>query len=463
MKMQSVAVLFMCLAPCTPAPPGKSTIAASDAMTSMAFNLKYLPVTVAEDNGVGNYQRSTVEGRVQTLLNTSYTARNCQLYSATGPSSSGSSYVSMTANGLGTACTYSSSKNYGSTGIMHKVFANNQVQCCNACVSTDGCVAATFETSSSDHTGGFGPQSWEGFGIHLPDVQTAKTTGGLSVDELKEHYLSRFGDFSEFDAFMDYSVTFFTYDLQHYVDSFAADGVKHFLGQWSDGKDTWYSLVVNVPGSTYVIELVSLMKPTGASNLPKIEQRMSSAHCDKFRSVGDHASKVLLISSINRAASDMSNIDDVHTNLFKAETTFKLDGDVVRRCYSYATSVSSSWGPTPLDEDVCFTSRSSAASKDAIFSVKDHEEMLWAVHAETLGSNPDSTTDKYSDSHYALPLPSAGLSALASYFSSNDPYPITKSTRLAYACKQNYLIDPTGFCIQPIGNTAWPQCTDVSV
>ena len=33
------------------------------------------------------------------------------------------------------------------------VFAYNNVQCCNACVATEGCVGATFLTSSSDHTG----------------------------------------------------------------------------------------------------------------------------------------------------------------------------------------------------------------------------------------------------------------------------------------------------------------------
>jgi len=116
-----------------------------------------------------------------------------------------------------------------------------------------------------------------------------------------------------------------------------------------------------------------------------------------------------------------------------------------------------------LDEDVCFTKRSSDSAQDAIFSVQQHEEMLWAAHAGTLGSNPSSTTDKYTDSHYAMPMPSAGLSALSSYFSSNDPYPITKNTRLAYACEQSYIIDPTGFCIQPIGQASWPKCSGMLI
>jgi len=377
-------------------------------------------------------------------------APNCQLYSAAGSTTSKSGFESMTSNGVGSACSYTSGEAYGADSKMWKVYANNKVQCCNACVSTDGCAAATFETSDGDHSGGMGPQSWEGFGIHLPDVDVAKTTGGLSVDELMEKYDARLGDFSKFDAFMDYSVTFYTYDLQHYVDVFQTDSVPHFLGQWNDGSGAqWYSMIFKVPKSTYVIELVSQMKPSTGSDLPQMEQRMSDAHCTKFSSYEDTPAKILEISSINRAASDMKTIDDVHTNLYKGSTTLSMDGEVTRRCYLYTSQ---------LDEDICFTGRTSTAEKDAIFSVMDHEAMLWEVHAATLGSNPSSTTDKYTDSHYAQPISSAGLSALQQYFTENNPYPITKETRLAYACEQSYIIDPTGFSVQPIGRVSWPNC-----
>jgi len=434
---------------------------------NLEFVLKYLPVTVAEDNGVGNVGHGANQARVQALVNSSYTVPNCQLYSSASSLSTASASQSMTPAGLGKACSYTSGKSYGSTDTLWKVFANNEAQCCNACVATDGCAAATFETSTQDHSGGSGPQSWEGFGIHMPDVTAAKTTGGLSIADLKKKYDGRLGDMSKFDAFMDYGVTFFVYDLQHYVDIFSQDSINHFLGQWNDSSgDTWYSLIFRVPSSTYLIELVSLVQPKASNSLTTMEQRMSDAHCDKFRGYGDHPAKVLLIASVNRAASDMDNVDDVQTNLFKAKTTLSVnDGKVIRKCYSYESD-SSLGMPGPggsLDEDVCFTERSSDSTQDAIFSVQDHEAMLWAAHAGTLGSNPSSTKDKYTDSHYAMPMPSAGLSALSSYFTSNDPYPITKSTRLAYACEQNYIIDPTGFSIQPLGQASWPKCSGMLV
>ena len=60
MKLASALTLWLVVR--TPAPPGKSTVSSSNAMTSLAFNLKYLPVTVAEDNGVGNERMGQIEG-----------------------------------------------------------------------------------------------------------------------------------------------------------------------------------------------------------------------------------------------------------------------------------------------------------------------------------------------------------------------------------------------------------------
>jgi len=453
--------------PCVPAPPGKSTIAASDAIHSLAFNLKYLPVTVAEDNGNGDMDGETYQGRVQALLNNSYTERNCQLFTAKGSLGSASQYYSMTPNGLGNDCSYSEGEQYTSGTELHKVFAYNKKQCCNACVATDGCVAASFLTSDKDQSGGFGPQTWEGFGMHISGATASKTTGGISVSELESHFRDRFGDYSKFDQFMDYGVTFFTYDLQTYTDAFKKDGVPFFVAQWEATKtqDTWYSLFFLAKASHYVIELTSPREPAvDSKTLPKLEQRMSDDHVQKFKSYGAHPAHVLEISSINRATSNIATINDVYSNLFEATLTHEInDNGVVRRCYNTGGSSNNLAFPpgptTSLDEDVCFTQRTSDAEKDTIFSVLDFEEMLWAEHASTIGSNADSQIDMYTENHYAQPMNSAGMSNLATHFQSNDPYPITKDTRLAYACKQNYIIDPTGWSIQPIGMANWPKCS----
>merc|ERR1719454_1946762 len=329
--MQFTTSLLLCATPGVLAQPGgrtgKSTIASAHPMESMEFLLKYLPVAVAEDNGVGNSGHGAIQGRTQTVLASSYSAPNCQLYSAENSGSSSSKDVSMTpssvdqSKSVGNACSYKSGQSYGSTNTMWKVYANNEVQCCNACISTKGCAAATFTTSSSDHSGGFGPQSWEGFGIHLPNVLNAKTTGGISVDELEAKYAARIGDHSKFDAFMDYSTAFFTYDLQHYIDIFKADNVKHFLGQWTDGsKRQWYSMIFLVPQSTYVIELIS-QHATGASSAPEIEQRMSDALCTSHSKGSASDNNALEPVVIRRASSDLDAIDNAYTTYMKLSSS----------------------------------------------------------------------------------------------------------------------------------------------
>merc|ERR1719343_1615470 len=148
---------------------------------------------------------------------------------------------------------------------------------------------------------------------------------------------------------MDYGVTFFTYDLQTYADAFKKDGVPFFVAEWSAAQsgDKWYSLFFLAKASHYVIELTSARQPTlDSKTLPKLEQRMSDAHVQKFKSYGAHPAHVLEISSINRATSNITMIDDVYTNLFEAKLTHKITVDgVVRSCYNTAGSSSNAEFP----------------------------------------------------------------------------------------------------------------------
>jgi len=462
MNQMYCVVIFICALPMVPAVPGKSTVAASHPLDSMAFLLKYLPVTVAEDEGTGNSNMGDqTQGRVQVLQPKQYTERNCQLFSKVGQLSAGSKYVSMASNGVGKSCSYTASKQYEAGTPLHKVFAFNKVQCCNACVATDGCAGATFLTSSNDHSGGMGPQTWEGFGIHTVDVTDAKTTGGIGVDQIEDHFRDRLGDHKAYDQFMDYSITFFTATLQPYLDAFKQDKVPFLLAEWeSDDKDTWYSLIFLVSKAQHVIELVSQQKPNVSSPLPKLEQRMSSAHCAKFKTYSTDEAHLLYISSVNRATSNMTMIDNVYTQLMKGASTHKVDEkDVVRRCYSFKDGRRLQSGPSGgLDEDICFTKRTPDQEKDTIFSVSAFEQTMWSEHAAILANDPTSMADKYTDNHYAMPIPQAGLNALSSNFNLNPAYPITNLTRLAFACKQSYIIDPTGWSIQPVGMASWPGC-----
>merc|ERR1712190_210740 len=131
-----------------------------------------------------------------------------------------------------------------------------------------------------------------------------------------------------------------------------------FLAEWEakETQDTWYSLFFLANASHYVIELASPRAPSmGSQALPKIDQRMSDAHVQKFEAYGAHPAHVLEISSI-------TEINDVYANLFEAKLTHEINEDnIIRRCYNTGGSSSTLlFPPGPsmsLDQDVCFTQR----------------------------------------------------------------------------------------------------------
>ena len=80
-----------------------------------------------------------------------------------------------------------------------------------------------------------------------------------------------------------------------------------------------------------------------------------------------------------------------------------------------------------------------------------------------MGDDPiKSTADKYTDNHYAVDLMGFSADKIVAYFTQNDPFPLTNATRGAFGCKQDYLIDPTGFSIQMDVSftTGYPGCAD---
>merc|ERR1711912_227618 len=132
----------------------------------------------------------------------------------------------------------------------------------------------------------------------------------------------------------DYSTAFWTYDLQHYIDIFKADNVKHYLGQWKDGsKRQWYSMIFLVPQSSYVIELISMHASADAS-LPEMEQRMSDALCTEWSKGTKSDNNALEPVSIRRASSDLDAIDNAYTTYMGMTTSLTVsESNVQTTCY----------------------------------------------------------------------------------------------------------------------------------
>jgi hypothetical protein len=454
---------------------GKNTFASSKPFTGLAWMLKYLPLTAAEDSCDGNYCTTgptgvTIQGRGQLIKYNYALDYNCALFSTAGsPVTKGSDSTAIVAPAsLGADCTYTTGDAYdaGSSTLMHSVYGHTADQCCKACAATSGCAAATYTGSStmveSEEAAGErqvgAPVDYEGFGLHLTDVTPAVTTGGLSVGDLEAAFVTNLDGLKAFVPFMDHSTQLFAANLSFYAEQFARGGEPTYTASWDAGDGTtWYSIFAHVPESTMLLELVGHSPPTKAAALgalPTIERRISPRNIKLLaNTVPTSSHNILYAVSVSRAVSNITAIEHFYEQIAKATLVDSTDGSVKRRCYQWFTALS----------DVCFIQRDGADSVGAL-SVAGLEAMLWAVHASVIGSDPENgDADKYTDSHYAITLPSASGDYLSTYWDSVDPFPITKATREAYACKQSYLIDPTGFSIQ-MGLTftgAYPGCTPI--
>lgn len=444
----------------------KTTYSSSQPWVGMAFVQKYFPTTAAEDSGHGNVdtehggstKNPTVQGRSQLTLAKQFTERNCELFST----DSGSIKVGKS---LGSDCSYSKTSSFSfakDSASMYKVYAHTKDQCCKACVAAKGCVSATCTgkcTAGGPDTSSRrllqGPQSYEGFGLHLVDVTGSKTTGALNISQLEDHWTARLGDMSTFDAFMDYNVVLFAGDdLPNYAKAMSADGVKFLSASWKDASaDTWYSLIVHVPHSQMIIELVSKTSPGAEYEqaTASLEARISPRQVSRLSE--GKVDGVLSAVAVTRAVSNISRIESFYTTAIGIKAVHTVDADgVSRRCYGW----------TGAKSDVCFVQRTSSAAYDSTFSVFDNEKNIWAAH-KALITDVNVQNDKYNDNHYAVDLMGMSGTSIASWFTKHkaEAFPIDfPKTYFAWDCMQEYIIDPTGFAIQSDFDITLPGCTD---
>jgi len=469
--MYTISAIFALIACASAQGPGdgiaKATYTSSDPVKGLNFMLKYLPTTVAEDSCSSNYCKpgsfpdgEKWQGRAQLIQPfTGMIERNCQLYSAASTYTATTGAVNIVAaTSKGENCGYYSGYafNTDTAKLIHAAYAHNQDTCCKACAATTGCTAATYTPEPSSTTSSrklLQPMAGEGFGLHLVDVVASKTTGGLSVSDLEAKYTLRLGDFSKFDAFMDYSVQLYTANLPAYATTFSNDKVPHLLGSWAtETGETWYSLFVRVPGSQMVLEIIGNENPTttglGGEAMTPLEARLSPRNVKLYATYKKDKNNLLYAASVSRATSNITAIEDFYTNVIKATVVQSVDlpkYEISRRCFQWPTATS----------DVCFTSR--PGGQTGQWTVKMHEDNFWSVHRAVMTA--PSVSDKYNDNHYAVDTHVSG-DYIATYFTANNPFPLKKDSRFAFACAQDYIVDPTGWTIQTdlFFTKAYPGC-----
>lgn len=248
---------------------------------------------------------------------------------------------------------------------------------------------------------------------------------------------------------MDYNVALLTSDLNSYAAAFSADGVPYLAIQWDDQGEPYHGLVVHVPSSQMVLEIMA-SNATGSTSLianhPNLvissERRAPTsalARAKKTLESSSSSSGLLAALVVNRAASDVDAIDEFYSNGMQLTTTFSSDGNdgdgdgdggVSRRCYLWPSAT----------VDVCFTSRSNPNATSTDFSVKDFEDMLNSAH-ESVVTGGETCNNKWMDNHYAIDsMGSTSFDYVATYIEATPGtyYYCDSATSL------HYVVDPTG-------------------
>lgn len=272
-----------------------------------------------------------------------------------------------------------------------------------------------------------------GFGMHMVNVSNHLWTGGISVQEVEAHFTRKIGNFTEFDAFMDYNVMLYTADLSGYISTFKSDGLDTLTRTWQYNDKTWTSVFLHVPNTQLVIELVSdeqLDLDAEASAHPELEQRAPSAALDAVSSVG----AVLTSLQVSRAASaaTFAKLDDFYVTGMGATLSANTTGTgFSKKCYLWSGA----------EVNICFTTRPEDASAGE-FSVAEFEDMLNTVHTNFLSKTPYCGVDKWFDNHYAIDSRTTDTAAIIKYIDANS---------VLHYCNQgglHYAFDPTGWGIQ---------------
>jgi len=291
-----------------------------------------------------------------------------------------------------------------------------------------------------------------GFGLHCVNVSNHLTTGGLSTAEVEDHFTTKLGNMTEFDSFMDFSVTFYTSGVAAYAAAFDKDKVPYYTTTSQDDNGASYtSLIVRVAKTTMIVELTSkksllLGETQRAVHYANPSERRVSARAAAMIAELEQKSLVTGASltplSVNRAvsASVLAKLDDFYvTGMGTKKVSDHTDAanGYTRKCYLWSGST----------VDICFISRDTTATKGD-WKVVDFENMLNAVHKNIIVGYPFCGVDKWEDNHYAIDSMSADTSTIVAYINKNNVPHICEASSGSGGSGLHYAFDPTGWGIQ---------------
>lgn len=313
-----------------------------------------------------------------------------------------------------------------------------------------------------------GNQTDSTFQLHTVSAPV-RSDGGLSLPATEAAFSSvvdKAIKAGEFTPLLDYNVGFYTEDLDFYAERFRCGGVKFLTLEWASAADsstTYFSLLVHVPGSLAVIELMGETLTTLTADLATGVPRLSSSFPPAaVREQGSvlNGRPLLYAVKLSYATSAAAQAAAVYEDVLQAESLGKWEGhgmlglDGVSSHYMLGFPMDSARKAV----EVHFWQHS-AANDDSALTVDWLDGGMTKAHQAT---HIDDTTgfDQWNDWHYGHRL---GTSAyLDDYMTAAEDAGLTYTVYTDYSTETNswayymYLATPSGPSVQLVGNFSKP-------
>lgn len=162
---------------------------------------------------------------------------------------------------------------------------------------------------------------WLSFGLHTVNT-SRRPDGGFAraiVESAYDEGLTKAFSEQKYDHYMDFSTVLFTKDLDRYIDKFLVDSVGYLPLSWQDdAKKQHYSVIVHIPGTQLVFELVSNTAPTKGKNpvADPLIRLPSSVFMDNPTSSA--SSSILVPLAVSKAVPSVEEVVDFYEKVFFA-------------------------------------------------------------------------------------------------------------------------------------------------
>jgi len=170
------------------------------------------------------------------------------------------------------------------------------------------------------------------FGIHTVNA-SERPDGGFPRATLEAAYddaLQKAFALQKYDHYMDFATVLFASDLDVYISKFESASIAYLPLSWKDEKGTQhYSVIVHVPSTQLVFELVSNTKPSkGKSPVSDPLIRLpSSVFSDNPTSSA--SSSILVPLAVSKAVPSVDEVSEFYSDVFFANCYYNSSaGDV---------------------------------------------------------------------------------------------------------------------------------------